>query len=83
MYGAGALSPLVTPYGYNDQKLLEAKERPSLSHPFGTDRLGRDILTRVIYGLRTTVIITVVTLVSRTTSNGAPGTMCPCLIRCM
>ncbi len=36
----------------------------SWRHPFGTDRLGRDILTRVIFGLRTTVIITVVTLVT-------------------
>ena len=36
----------------------------SWSHPFGTDRLGRDILVRVIFGLRTTVIITLVTLVT-------------------
>ncbi len=64
MYGAGVLAPVVTPYGYNDQSLTEAKQGPSLSHPFGTDRLGRDILTRIIYGLRTTVIITVVTLVT-------------------
>ena len=64
MYGAGVLSPLVTPYEYNDQNLNEAKQGPSLSHPFGTDRLGRDILTRIIYGLRTTVIITVITLIT-------------------
>ena len=64
MYGAGILAPVVTPYGYNDQNLSIAKEGPSPSHPFGTDRLGRDILTRIIYGLRTTVIITVVTLVT-------------------
>lgn len=64
MYGAGILAPLVTPYGYNDQDLTSAREEPSLSHPFGTDRLGRDVLTRVIYGLRTTVIITVAALVS-------------------
>ena len=37
---------------------------PSLKHPFGTDRLGRDLLTRVIYGLRTTVIITIASIVS-------------------
>ncbi len=48
MYGAGILAPVVTPYGYNDQRLSEAKQRSSLSHPFGTDRLGRDILTRII-----------------------------------
>ncbi len=64
MYGAGILSPLVTPYDYNDQNLAEAKQGPSFGHPFGTDRLGRDILTRIIYGLRTTVIITVITLIT-------------------
>ena len=64
MYGSGILAPLVTPYGYNDQDLSITKQSPSVSHPFGTDRLGRDNLTRIIYGLRTTVIITVVTLVT-------------------
>ena len=64
MYGSGVLAPLVAPYGYNDQNLAEVKERPSLTHPLGTDRLGRDMLTRVMYGLRTTVIITVISLVT-------------------
>ena len=64
MYGSGILAPLVTPYDYNAQDLSSAKEGPSLSHPFGTDRLGRDILTRVIFGLRTTVIITITSLVA-------------------
>ena len=63
MYGAGILASLVTPYGYNDQDLDSAKQSPSWSHPFGTDRLGRDMLTRVIFGLRTTVIITITALV--------------------
>ena len=55
-----------TPYGYNDQNLrAEAvKQGPSFSHPFGTDRLGRDLLTRVIYGLRTTVIITIAAMLT-------------------
>ena len=66
MYGGGLLAPVVTPYGYNEQNLLMAKQSPSLAHPFGTDRLGRDILTRVIYGLRTTVILTIVTLTTGT-----------------
>lgn len=64
MYGSGIFAPLVAPYGYNDQNLAVAKERPSLLHPLGTDRLGRDLLTRVMYGLRTTVIITVISLVT-------------------
>lgn len=75
MYGAGIITVFhsVTPYGYNDQNLdvpassspggCRACQDPSLSHPFGTDRLGRDMLTRIIYGLRTTVIVTVASLV--------------------
>ena len=70
MYGSGILAPLVTPYGYNDQNLSIAKQGPSITHPFGTDRLGRDILTRIIYGLRTTVIITIVTLVTGSLALG-------------
>jgi len=70
MYGAGVLAPLVTPYGFNDQDLSITKQSPSFSHPFGTDRLGRDNLTRIIYGLRTTVIITVVTLVTGSLALG-------------
>ncbi len=70
MYGSGILAPLVTPYGYNDQDLSITKQSPSFSHPFGTDRLGRDNLTRIIYGLRTTVIITVVTLVTGSLALG-------------
>ena len=70
MYGAGILSPLVTPYDYNDQDLSVSKQGPSFSHPFGTDRLGRDMFTRVVYGLRTTVIITVVSLVTGSLALG-------------
>ena len=70
MYGGGLLAPVVTPYGYNEQNLKIAKQSPSIVHPFGTDRLGRDILTRVIYGLRTTVILTIVTLTTGTLALG-------------
>ncbi len=64
MYGAGIFAPLVAPYGYNDQDLTKVKQGPSFSNPLGTDRLGRDMLTRVIFSLRTTVIITVISLIT-------------------
>ena len=70
LYGAGILAPVVTPYGYNDQDLTNVKQPPSLAHPFGTDRLGRDNLTRVIYGLRTTVILTIATVSTGTLALG-------------
>jgi ABC-type dipeptide/oligopeptide/nickel transport system permease subunit len=46
------------------QDLSAIKEGPSWSHPFGTDRVGRDYLTRIIYGLRTTVIITIASILT-------------------
>ena len=65
-YLAGILAPWVTPYGYTDYSLdpSEVTQGPSLSHPLGTDRAGRDMLTRVIYGLRTTAVITVASMVT-------------------
>ncbi len=66
MYGGALLSPLVTPYDYRAINLENTRQGPSLAHPFGTDRQGRDMLTRVIYGLRTTVIITITSLLGGT-----------------
>ena len=64
MYLAGVFAPLVTPYGYDDQDYNVTNQRPSFSHPFGTDRLGRDMFTRIVFSLRTTIIITVTSLVA-------------------
>lgn len=47
-----ALSPLVSPYGYDAQNLALGASVPSLAHPFGTDILGRDMLARTLYGGR-------------------------------
>src|SRR5215216_6800913 len=45
-------APLLAPYDPLDQNLPEKFDGPSLTHPFGQDELGRDILSRVIYGAR-------------------------------
>ncbi|WP_368498185.1 ABC transporter permease [Herbiconiux sp. A18JL235] len=45
-------APILFPGGY-DQQTRDAFLTPSLAHPFGTDELGRDLLVRTIYGLRT------------------------------
>jgi peptide/nickel transport system permease protein len=44
----------VSPYELNPQRILES---PSLTHFFGTDRLGRDVLARVLNGGQTSLII--------------------------
>ena len=50
-------APLLAPYHYNDQNLGNAWQRPSAAHPFGTDDLGRDQLSRIIYAVRTAAIV--------------------------
>jgi len=53
------LAPIVTPYpdeGRGATNIAQKLLPPSLEHPFGTDSLGRDILSRVIYGARTALI---------------------------
>lgn len=51
------LVPLLSPYTYEMQDLASKNQMPSLQHPFGTDKLGRDILVRVMYGGRISLAI--------------------------
>ncbi len=52
MFLACAFAEFTAPYDYSSQNLDMALSAPSLSHPFGTDVLGRDILSRILYGGR-------------------------------
>ena len=45
-------APLIAPYPYDKQNLLDSRQAPSGEHIFGTDELGRDIFSRVVYGSR-------------------------------
>jgi peptide/nickel transport system permease protein len=45
-------APLLSPYGPLAQRVVDRLQPPSATHPFGTDALGRDILSRVLYGGR-------------------------------
>jgi peptide/nickel transport system permease protein len=51
-------APWLSPYHPIDNAdLMQAEEPPSLTHLFGTDQLGRDILSRVIYGARVSLSV--------------------------
>lgn len=53
-------APILAPYpeqAKGEPNLKERLQPPSWKHPFGTDHMGRDILSRVIYGSRTSLVI--------------------------
>lgn len=54
------LAPVLTPYAYDSVNLSERLAAPSLEHLFGTDEAGRDILTRMLYGSRVSLLIGIV-----------------------
>lgn len=47
-----AVGPMISPYDPLSQDLTHLLYPPSITHPLGTDNLGRDILTRLVYGAR-------------------------------
>ena len=51
-------APLIAPFPMNEQNLARRLQPPSGEHWFGTDELGRDIFSRVVYGSRITLQIT-------------------------
>lgn len=61
-------APLIAPYGYDEMDLLSILQGPSSRHLCGTDELGRDILSRLVYGARNSLLI------------GAVSTVAACII---
>ena len=53
LFAAGLLAPRIAPYGYQEPNLQALNSGPSWSHPFGADQLGRDYLSRTLYGIGT------------------------------
>jgi oligopeptide transport system permease protein len=51
------LWPVVSPYSGNEVDFTVAKEAPSLDHPLGTDKFGRDLFTRTAEGGRVSILI--------------------------
>ncbi len=56
---AALVGPLVNPYDPYEIKMSESLRPPSLSHPFGTDVFGRDVMSRLILGARISLEVSV------------------------
>ncbi|MDY3250467.1 MAG: ABC transporter permease [Candidatus Choladocola sp.] len=57
------IGPMISPYSYDQQIRGDEAMWPCLKHPFGTDRLGRDILVRCMVGARISMIVGLVSAV--------------------
>jgi peptide/nickel transport system permease protein len=53
----GIFANFIAPYGYNEVVLAERLSAPSATHILGTDQLGRDLLSRIIYGARISMYV--------------------------
>jgi peptide/nickel transport system permease protein len=60
MIAVAVLAPVVAPYpdqGRGVSNIATRFDSPSAQHPFGTDNFGRDVLSRVVYGTRTALVM--------------------------
>ena len=69
-----ALAPLVAPHDPLEQAFAPFAA-PSADHPFGTDELGRDVLSRVVYGARISLPLGVLLVVLASTLGGVLGAL--------
>lgn len=53
------VGPWITPYSPTEADFLALLAPPSLEHPFGTDSMGRDVFTRILYGARVSLTVSI------------------------
>lgn len=66
-------APLLAPYPPNETNPVDYLRPPSLEHPFGTDELGRDILSRTIYGSRVSLQVVAISITLSVVAGAAIG----------
>jgi peptide/nickel transport system permease protein len=68
------LAPL-SPYGPEDSDIMNRFQEPSQAHPFGTDGLGRDVMTRIFYGGRVSMTVGVMVVLISSIIGISVGTV--------
>jgi len=68
--------PLIAPYSATKTDLLHTYSLPSLQHPFGTDELGRDIMSRLIIGSRASLAIGLISMAGASVIGIMLGSLC-------
>ncbi len=53
-------APIIAPYDPNQQEWTALRQPPSAAHFMGTDEVGRDVFSRILYGARTAILVAVI-----------------------
>ncbi len=64
IYLSGVFAPALDTHGYTDTNLRRVQQGPGTENFLGTDRLGRDTYSRLLWGIQTTAIVTLTTLLT-------------------
>jgi len=67
------VGPWLSPYSPTEADFLALLAPPSLAHPFGTDSFGRDVLTRILYGARVSLSVSVAGVLMAALLGGSAG----------
>ena len=74
---ASVFADVLAPYGYTKANPVDRLQGASVQHPLGTDQLGRDLLNRLLYGARISLIVglaaTAITVAVAVLVGGASG----------
>jgi len=57
MFLSALLAPIISPHNPVEPDMKQILSPPSIAHPFGTDTLGRDVFSRVMYGSRISLLV--------------------------
>lgn len=73
--GAGVLAPFLAPYDPNGIDMAQSLQGPSPQHLLGTDLLGRDIFSRILYGGRSSIVLALLATAASMLAGMAVGTL--------
>src|SRR5512141_1824281 len=65
--------PWLSPFSPTEADFLALLTPPTATHPFGTDSFGRDVLTRILYGARVSLSVSVIGVVTAALLGGFAG----------
>ncbi|GIX11719.1 ABC transporter permease [Elioraea sp.] len=70
---AAILAPLIAPHDPIEQNVVEQLRPPGGAHPLGTDYFGRDVLSRILWGGRISLIVSLTAIAAAIVIGGAVG----------